>query len=48
MFWLQNRGRNRKLKPEQERFLDTKRMDNITAKFDSRNYDHGQFKFDMK
>lgn len=47
-FWVQNRGKNRKLKPEQERFLDTKRLDNITAKFDGRNYDHGQFKFDMK
>ena len=27
------------------RFLDTKRLDNVPAKYDHRNYDHGQFKF---
>ena len=45
---MKNQGKNKKLKPEQERYLDTARLDNITAKFDGRNYDHGQFKFDMK
>jgi len=41
-FWLEQKGKNRKLKPEQERYLDTDRLNAIPAKFDQRTYDHGQ------
>jgi len=47
-YWDQNRGRNRKLRPEHERFLDSERLENTPAKFDPRDYDNGQFKFDTK
>ena len=43
-FWNQNKGA-RKLRPEQERFLDTKRLDNVPAKFNRERYDNGQYKF---
>ena len=35
----------RSLRPEQERFLDTARLDKVKAKFDPANYDHGQFRY---
>jgi len=44
-YWDRERG-PRKLRPEQERFLDTKRMDGIKAKFDQDGYDYGQYKYD--
>lgn len=47
-FWLEQKGKNRKLKPEQERYLDTDRLNSIPAKFDKRTYDHGQFTFKME
>ena len=47
-YWDQNRGRNRKLRPEHERFLDWERLENTLAKFDPRDYDNGLFKFDSK
>lgn len=34
------------LQPAQKRFLDEKRLDKIKAKFDSKSYDYGQFKYD--
>ena len=43
-FWNLNKGA-RKLRPEQERFLDTKRLDNVPAKFNRERYDNGQYKF---
>ena len=46
-YWHQNKGA-RKLRPEQERFLDTKRLDNVPAKFDRERYDNGQYKFNEK
>jgi len=45
-FWLEQKSK--KLRPEHERFLDTTRFDNIPAKFDPNNYDHGQFKYKEK
>jgi len=46
-YWHQNKG-DRKLRPDQERFLDTKRLDNVPAKFDRERYDNGQYKFNEK
>ena len=46
-FWNQNKGA-RKLRPEQERFLDTKRLDHVPAMFNSERYDNGQYKFIKK
>jgi len=43
-FWDRERGA-RKLRPEQERFLDTSRLDSVKAKFDNDLYDYGQFKY---
>ena len=43
-FWNRERG-PQKLRPDQERFLNTKRLDSIPSKFDPSNYDHGQYKF---
>merc|ERR1719452_22386 len=43
-YWDRERGA-RKLRPEQERFLDTSRLDSVRAKFDSEAYDYGQFKY---
>merc|ERR1719219_1269269 len=43
-FWDREKG-TRKLRPEQERFLDTKRLENVKAKFDPTNYDNGQFRY---
>ena len=43
-FWNRERG-GKGLKPEQERFLDTTRMDKVKAKFDANKYDYGQYKF---
>jgi len=43
-YWKRERG-PQKLRPEQERFLDTKRLDKMPAKFDKRTYDNGQYKF---
>jgi len=42
-FWDRERG-PRKLRPEQERFLDTRRLDMIKPKFDPKGYDYGQFR----
>ena len=36
-FWNREKG-ERRLRPEQERFLDTKRFDRIESKFDQENY----------
>jgi len=46
-YWHKNKG-DRKLRPDQERFLDTKRLDNVPAKFDRERYDNGQYKFNEK
>lgn len=46
-FWYREKG-PQKLRPEQERFLDTKRLDAVPAKFDSRTYDNGQYRFDER
>eukprot|EP00092_Neocalanus_flemingeri_P008772 GFUD01009445.1.p1 GENE.GFUD01009445.1~~GFUD01009445.1.p1 ORF type:complete len:463 (+),score=149.43 GFUD01009445.1:53-1390(+) len=46
-YWDRERG-TRKLRPEQERFLDTSRLDTVKAKFDSEEYDYGQFKYREK
>ena len=46
-FWNQNKGA-RKIRPEQERFLDTKRLDHVPAMFNSERYDNGQYKFIKK
>ena len=43
-YWDRERGA-RSLRPEQERFLDTARLDKVKAKFDPTNYDHGQFRY---
>jgi len=43
-YWDRERGA-RKLRPEQERFLDTSRLDSVKAKFDNDVYDFGQFKY---
>ena len=43
-YWDRERGA-RKLRPEQERFLDTSRLDSVKAKFDNDLYDYGQFKY---
>ena len=43
-YWDRERGA-RSLRPEQERFLDTARLDKVKAKFDPANYDHGQFRY---
>ena len=40
-FWNREKGPS-KLRPEQERFLDTKRFDRVPAKFDKDNYDYRQ------
>ena len=42
-YWKKDKG-PRMLRPDQERFLDTARFDNIPAKFDSKTYDNGQYK----
>jgi len=47
-FWVEQKSKEKKLRPEHERFLDTARFDNIPAKFDPNNYDHGQFKYKEK
>jgi len=44
-FWVEQKGKEKKLRPEHERFLDTTRFENMPAKFDPDNYDHGQFKY---
>jgi len=44
-YWKREKG-PQKLRPEQERFLDTGRHDRMPAKFDRRTYDYGQYKFD--
>ena len=41
---IRERG-TRSLRPEQERFLDTARLDTVKAKFDKDNYDHGEFRY---
>ena len=46
-YWDRERGQ-RSLRPEQERFLDTARLDKVQAKFDPTNYDHGQFRYKRK
>ena len=46
-FWIRDRG-PRKLRPEQERMLDTERLNQIPAKFSARDYDNGQYRFDRK
>ena len=46
-YWDRERGQ-RSLRPEQERFLDTARLDKVKAKFDPTNYDHGQFRYKRK
>ena len=46
-YWNRNKGA-RKLRPEQERFLDTKRLDDVPAKFNRERYDNGQYKFNEK
>ena len=46
-FWNENKG-PRKLRPEQERFLDTERLDDVPAKLDRERYDNGQYKFNKK
>ena len=46
-YWNKNLG-SRKLRPEQERFLDTERLNAVPANFNPKNYDHGQYKFDEK
>lgn len=43
-FWDRSRA-PRTLLPEQERFLDERRLDQVKAKFDRDRYDHGQFKY---
>jgi len=43
-YWDRERG-SRKLRPEQERFLDTSRLNSVKAKFDSEDYDYGQFRY---
>jgi len=43
-YWDRERG-TRRLRPEQERFLDTSRLDAVKAKFDPNEYDFGQFKY---
>ena len=43
-FWNENKG-PRKLRPEQERFLDTEWLDDVPAKFDREGYDYGQYKY---
>lgn len=43
-FWDRKRAPTT-LQPAQERFLDERRLDRITAKFDSKSYDYGQFKY---
>ena len=45
--WNKERG-DRKLRPDQERFLDTKRLDSVPAKFDAKSYDNGQYRYDEK
>ena len=44
-FWNKERG-PRKLRPEQERMLDTSRFDQMPTKFDPSSYDNGQYRFD--
>ena len=34
--------------PEQERFLDTKRLNNVKAKFNAKNYDNGQYRYEKR
>ena len=46
-FWKREKG-PQKLRPDQERFLDTKSFDKMPATFDKRDYDYGQYKFDPK
>lgn len=46
-FWKREKG-PQKLRPEQERYLDTKSFDKMPVKFDKRNSDYGQYKFDPK
>ena len=43
-FWDRQRGGVR-LRPEQEKFLDTTRYDRMEAKFKKDRYDGGQFRF---
>ena len=45
--WNKERG-DRKLRPDQQRFLDTKRLDSVPAKFDAKSYDNGQYRYDEK
>lgn len=42
-FWKTNKGQ-KALLPDQERFLDEKRLDKKRARFDSRSYDYAQYK----
>ena len=37
-----------RLRPEQERYLDSKRLDSMKAKFDPETYDHGQYKYNKE
>merc|ERR1719369_315035 len=46
-YWEREQG-PKKLRPDQERFLDAKGLDRIPAKFQDKNYDHGQFSFREK
>jgi len=46
-FWDRERGA-RRLRPEQERFLDTNRLNNVEAKFNPKNYDNGQYRYNKK
>ena len=43
-FWNREKG-PQKLRPDQERFLNTERLDAVPAKFNPDRYDHGQYKF---
>lgn len=46
-YWDREKGA-RRLLPEQERFLDTKRLNNVKAKFNAKNYDNGQYRCNEK
>ena len=41
-FWLEQKGKARKLKPELERYLDTSRFDQVQPKYDPRSQDQDQ------
>jgi len=47
-YWYREQRDKKTLNPEQERFLDTSRMDNVKARFNAKQYDYGQFEFKEK